>query len=95
MQKSWTTFKFPCFSVFKQDAPVNQYKFIHQESHPQTVTHHHLLCLGVVSEPTHQVEEEERLGAELHAGQPRGAERGGLGERGGGRGVQQAPGPGL
>lgn len=50
---------------------------------------------GVVSKPTHQVEEEERLGAELHAGEPRGAEWRGLRERGGGRGVQQAPGPGL
>lgn len=50
--------------------------------------------LGVVPEPTHQVEEEERHGAQLHAGRPRGGpERRGLGERGGGRGVQQAAGP--
>lgn len=40
--------------------------------------------------------EEERHGAQLHAGRPRGGpERRGLGERGGGRGVQQAPGPRL
>lgn len=52
--------------------------------------------LGVVPEPTHQVEEEERHGAQLHAGRPRGGpERRGLGERGGGRGVQQAAGPRL
>lgn len=50
---------------------------------------------GVVSKPTHQVEEEERLGTELHAGESRGAERRGLRQRGGGRGVQQASGPGL
>lgn len=55
-----------------------------------------LLRSGLVPEPTHQVEEEERHGAQLHAGRPRaGPERRGLGERGGGRGVQQAAGPGL
>lgn len=53
------------------------------------------VCSGVVPEPTHQVEEEERLGAKFHAGRKRGPERGGLGERGGGRGVQQAAGPRL
>lgn len=68
-------------------------KLIHQESRPLTVEL--LLCSGVVSKPTHQVEEEERVGAELHAGQPCGAERRGLGERGGGRGVQQTSGPRL
>lgn len=51
---------------------------------------------GLVPEPTDQVEEEERHGAQLHAGRPRGGpERRGLGERGGGRGVQQAAGSGL
>lgn len=55
-----------------------------------------IVRLGVVPEPTHQVEEEERHGAQLHAGGPRGGpERRGLGERGGGRGVQQAARPRL
>lgn len=50
---------------------------------------------GLVSEPAHQVEEEERLWAQLHTDQPLGAGRRGLGEWGGGRGVQQASRPRL
>lgn len=50
---------------------------------------------GVVPEPAHQVAEEERLRAELHAVQPGRPGRGRVRERGGGRGVQQAAGPRL
>lgn len=51
-----------------------------------------VLCLGLVSESTHQVEEEEHDGTKLHSERPH---RTGLGQRSGGRGVQQTPGPGL
>lgn len=79
------------------NSSLNEY-LITMESvslHVDLTTSLHPLCSGVVSEPTHQVAEEERFGTELHADQPGRAGRGDIGERGGRRGVQQALGSRL
>lgn len=55
----------------------------------------HLPPSGVVPEPTDEVAEEKRIRTHLHAGGTGGTEWRSLGERGGGRGVQQASGSGL